>query len=99
MDHHQGHRKGPDHRNHLGTTNRPTLNNSHGTQLNRIATINLTTTRATTIMADTEGTKTTTITTTTRDTVETTTTTTTTAADRLRRTISNSRILKAECMG
>src|SRR3954469_16460111 len=99
MDRHQGHRMGPDHRNHQGTTNQPTLNNNHVTPISRIATTNHTTTRATTIMADTEGTTTTTITTTTRDTAETTTTTTTTAADLIRRTISNPRILKAEYMG
>src|SRR4051812_35849442 len=99
MDHHQGHRKGPDHPNHRGTTNQPTLNNNHGTRLSKIATTNRTTIRATTIMADTEGTTITTITTTTRDTVETITTTTTTAADLIRRTISNTRILKAGCMG
>src|SRR3954465_14579338 len=99
MDHHQGHLKGPDHRNRQGTTNQPTLNNNHGTRINKIATINRTTTRATTTMADTEGTTITTITTTTRDTVKTTVTTTTTAADLIRRTISNPRILKAECTG
>src|SRR3954463_14274840 len=100
MGHLQGHRKGLDHRNHRGTTNQPTLNNNHGTRISKIATTNRTTTRATIIMADTEGTTITTITTTTRDTVETTTTTTTTtAADLIRRTISNPQILKAECMG
>src|SRR3954471_8230890 len=74
MDRHQGHRKGPDHRNHRGTTNQPTLNNSHGTRINKTATTNRTTTRATTTMAGTEGTTITT-TTKTRDTAETTTTT------------------------
>src|SRR3954470_3111743 len=99
MDRHQGHRKGPDHRNHRGTTNQPTLNNNHGTRINKIATTNRTTTRATITMADTEGTTITTITTTTRDTAETTKTTTTTAEDLIRQTISNPRILKAECTG
>src|SRR3954466_10548301 len=99
MDRHQGHLKGPDHRNRQGTINQPTLDNNHGTQINKIATTNRTTTRATTTMAGTEGTTITTITTT-RDTAETiTTTTTTTAEDLIIRTISNPRILKEECMG
>src|SRR4051812_13671494 len=97
MDRHQGHLKGPDHRNRRGTINQPTLNNNHGTSINRIATTNRTTTRATTTMA--EETTITTITTT-RDTAETTTTTTTTTAeDLIKRTISNPRIRKEECMG
>src|SRR3954470_8010199 len=99
MDRHLGHPKGPDHRNHQGTTNQPTPNNNHGTRINKIATTSSTTTRATTTMADTEGTTITTITTTTRDTAETTTTETTTAEELIRQTTSNPRILKAECTG
>src|SRR4051812_47744179 len=98
MDRHQGHLKGPDHRNRRGITNQPTLNNCHGTRINKIATTNRTTTRATTTMVGTEETTITT-TTTTRDTAETTTTTTTTAEDLIERTISNPQILKEECTG
>src|SRR4051812_34726312 len=99
MDRHQGHLKGPDHGNRRGTINQPTLNNNHGTPINRIATTNRTTTRTTTTMVSTEGTTITTITTI-RDTAETTTTTTTTTTeDLIKRTISHPRILKEECTG
>src|SRR3954467_2350858 len=100
MDRHLGHPKGPDHHNHRGTTNRPTPNNNHGIQTNKIATTSSTLTRATTTMADTEGTATiTTTTTTTRDTAETTTTGTTTVEEPIRQTASNPQILRAEYTG
>src|SRR5436189_3385108 len=89
MDRHLGHPKGPDHPNHRGTTNRPTPNNKHGTRTNKIAITSSTITRATTTMADTEGTTIITTTTTTRGTAETTTTGTTTVEEPIRPTASN----------
>src|SRR2546430_14894828 len=96
MDRHLGHPKGPDHHNHRGTINRPTPNNNHGTRTNQIATISSTITRATTTVADTEGTTIITTTTTTRGTAETTTGTTT-VEEPIRPTASNPQILRAEC--
>src|SRR3954466_2288571 len=97
MDRHLGHPKGPDHHNHRGTTNRPTPNNNHGIQTNKIATTSSTITRATTTMPDTEGTTIITTTTTTRDTAETTTTGTTAVEEPIRPTASNPQIPRAEC--
>src|SRR4051812_741675 len=94
----QGHLKGTDHRNRQGIINQRILSNNHGTQINKIATTNSTTTRAITTMADTEGTTLTT-TTTTRDTAGTTTIATTTAEDQTRTTVNNPQIRKGECTG